>query len=162
MNISNDSGSEVYSVAVEVESNGSIGVAQYGTAGGDLVICSFSTNTGGSIHSSGGGCGCRGIAIVVRALLAFCDGACSDNMGNKESKVGIFSFSDGINLSRFPIVEEVKEVFLLYQMKRMPMIMVHKPVSTRRASISFGDMVNGYFLSMFPRTFLKYIHWHGW
>ena len=37
--------------------------------------------------------------------------ASSDNMGNKESNVGIFSFNDGINLSIFPIVEEVKEVF---------------------------------------------------
>ena len=63
---------------------------------------------------------------MVRAFLAFCDGACSDKMGNKESKVGILSFNDGINLSRFPIVEEVKEVFLLYQMKRIPMIIVHK------------------------------------
>ena len=92
--------------------------------------------------------------IVVRALV-FCDGAHSDNMDNKESKVGIFSFNDGINLSRFPIVEVVKEGFLLYQIKRIPMTMVHKPVSTSRASISFGDIKNGYFLSMFPRTFLN-------
>ena len=119
-----------------------------------MVICSFGTNTGGSISSSGGGCGCQGTATVVRAFLAFC-GTRSDNMGNKESKVGIFSFNDGINLSRFPIVEEVKEVFLLYQMKRIPIIMVHKPVSTKRANISFGDIVKGYFLSMFPSTFLN-------
>ena len=61
----------------------------------------------------------------------------------------------GINLSRFPIVEVVKEVFLLYQMKRIPITLVHKPVSTNRASISFGDIENGYFSSMFPRTFLN-------
>ena len=89
-----------------MEGNGSIGVARCGAVGGALVICNFSTNTGGSISSSSGGCGCQGIAIVVRALLAFCDSTCSDNMGNKESKVGIFSFNDGINLSRFPIIEE--------------------------------------------------------
>ena len=76
-------------------------------------------------------------------------------MGNKESKVGIFSFRDGINLSIFPIVVEVKEVFLLYQMKRMPMITVHRPVATKRANISFGGNEKGYFLSMFPRTFLN-------
>ena len=76
-------------------------------------------------------------------------------MGNKESKVGIFSFSDGINLSIFPIVEEVKEVFLLYQMKRIPMITIHRAVATKRANISFGDNVKGYFSSMFPRTFLN-------
>ena len=64
-------------------------------------------------------------------------------MGNKESKVGIFSFNDGINLSRCPIVEIVKEVFLLYQMKRIAIIMVHKPVSTNKANISFGDSENG-------------------
>ena len=71
----------------------------------DLFICSSGTSTGGRISSSGGGCGCQGTVTVVRAFLAFCGGACSDNMGNKESKVGIFSFNDGINLSRFPIVE---------------------------------------------------------
>ena len=80
---------------------------------------------------------------MVRAFLVFCEGACSDNMGNKESSVGIFSFSDGINLSRFPIVEVVKEVFLLYHMKRIPMNMVHIPVSTNRANMSFGDIENG-------------------
>ena len=117
-------------------------MVRYGTAGGGLVICSFGTNTGGSMSSFNDGCDCRGTAIVVRALV-FCDGAHSDNMGNKESKVGIFSFNDGINLSRFPIVEVVKEVFLLYQIKRTPMTMVHKPVSTSRASISFDDIENG-------------------
>ena len=63
-------------------------------------------------------------------------------MGNKESNAGIFSFNDGINLSKFPIVEEVKEVFLLYHMKRIPMAMVHIPLSTNRANISFGDIKN--------------------
>ena len=80
---------------------------------------------------------------VVRAFLVFCESAHSANMGNKESKVGIFSFNDGINLSKFPIVEVVKEVFLLYQMKRIPTTMVHRPVSTNRANISFGDIENG-------------------
>ena len=52
-----------------------------------------------------------GTVALVRTFLVFCEGACSDNMGNKESSVGILSFRDGINLSKFPIVEEVKEVF---------------------------------------------------
>ena len=77
-----------------------------------MFIRSFGTNTGGRISSSGGGGGCQGTATVVRTFLAFCEGAFSDNIGNKESNVGIFSFSDGINLSMFPIVEVVKEVFL--------------------------------------------------
>ena len=64
-------------------------------------------------------------------------------MGNKESSVGIFSFKEGINLSKFLILEEVKEVFLLYHMKRIPMTMVHTPVSTKRANMSFGDNENG-------------------
>ena len=72
-----------------------------------------------------------------KSIFSILWGACSDNMGNKESKVGIFFFNDGINLSRFPIVEVVKEVFLLYQMNRIPIIMVLKPVSTNRANISF-------------------------
>ena len=80
---------------------------------------------------------------MVRAFLIFHEGASSDNMGNKESSVGIFSFKDGINLSKFPIVEEVKEVFLFYHMKRIPMTMVHTPVSTNRANMSFGDNGNG-------------------
>ena len=71
---------------------------------------------------------------VVGAFLVLCRSAHSANMGKKESKEGIFSFNDGIRLSRFPIVEEVREVFLLYQMKRMPMIIVHKPVSIKRAN----------------------------
>ena len=80
---------------------------------------------------------------VVRAFLVFCEGASSENMDNKEFNVGIFSFNDGINLSKFPIVEEVKEVFLLYHMKRIPMTMVYTPVSTNRDNMSFGDIENG-------------------
>ena len=120
-------------------------MVQYGTVAsvGGLFIHSFGTNTGGRISSPGGGCSCQGTATVVRAFLVFCEGACSDNMGNKESNVGIFSFNDGINLSMFPIVEVVKEVFLLYHMKRIPMAMVHIPVSTSRVNISFGDIKNG-------------------
>ena len=64
-------------------------------------------------------------------------------MGNKESSVGIFSFKEGNNLSKFPIVEEMKEVFLLYHIKRIPMTMVHTPVSTNRPNMSFGDNENG-------------------
>ena len=80
---------------------------------------------------------------VVRAFLVFCVSAHSANMGNKESKEGIFSFNDSINLIRFPIVEVVKEVSLLYQMKRIPMTKVHRLVSINRANINFGDIENG-------------------
>ena len=72
-------------VADEVEGNGSIWVVQYGTAAfaSGLFIHSFGTNTGGRISSSGRGGSCQGTATVVRAFLAFCEGACSNNMGKK-------------------------------------------------------------------------------
>ena len=79
----------------------------------------------------------------VRAFLIFGEGASSDHMGSKDSSVGIFSFKEGISLSKFPTVEEVKEVFFLYHIKRIPMAMVHTPVSTNRANMSFGDNGNG-------------------
>ena len=66
-------------------------VVQYGTGivVGGFSNCSFGTNTGGRTSSSGGVCGSWGTATVVRAFLIFCEGASSDNMGNKESSVGI-------------------------------------------------------------------------
>ena len=79
----------------------------------------------------------------VRAFLIFDEGASSDNMASKESSIGVFSFKEGISLSKFPIVEEVKEVFLLYHMKKIPMAMVPTPISTNRANMSFGDNDNG-------------------
>ena len=78
----------------------------------------------------------------VRAFLIFWESASSDNMDSKEFSVGIFSFKEGISLIKFPIVEEVKEVFPLYHMKRSPMAMVHMPVSTSRANMNFGDNEN--------------------
>ena len=41
------------------------------------------------------------------------------------------------------MVEDVKDLFLLYHMKRIPMAMVHTPISTNRANMSFGDIENG-------------------
>ena len=64
-------------------------------------------------------------------------------MGNKEFSVGIFSFKEGISLIKFPIIEEVKEFFLLYHMKRIPMATVQTPVSTSRANMSSGDNEKG-------------------
>ena len=79
---------------------------------------------------------------MVRAFLIFCEGASSDNMGSKEFNVGTFSFNEGINLIKFSILEEVKEVFLLYHMKIISMAMVHTPVGTNRANMSFGNNEN--------------------
>ena len=63
--------------------------------------------------------------------------------GQQRNQCRDFSFKDGINLSKFPIVEEVKEVFLLYRMKRITMTMAHTPVSTNRDNMSFGDNEKG-------------------
>ena len=64
-------------------------------------------------------------------------------MGSKEFSVGIFSFKEGISLIKFPIVEEVRDIFLLYHMKTIPMAIVHMPVSTNRVKMSFGDNEKG-------------------
>ena len=98
-------------VTVEVEGNGSIWVVWYGTDVGSFfpIVVLLPTQVVEQVHQVG-------FAVVEeqqhgKNFLVFCEGACSDNMGNKESSVGILSFSDGINLSKFPIVTEVKEIF---------------------------------------------------
>ena len=77
----------------------------------------FGTIMGDRTSSSGGVCDCCGTVAVVRAFLLLCEGVSSDNMGSKEFSVGIFLFKEGTNLIKFPTVEEVREVFLLYHMK---------------------------------------------
>ena len=77
------------------------------------------------------------------AFLLFCEGVSSDNMGSKEFSVGIFSFKEGTNFIKFPTVEDVREVFLLYHMKIIPMAITHMPVSINKANMSLGDNVNG-------------------
>ena len=73
-----------------------------------------------------------------KSIFYYCrEGASSDSMDSKEFSVGTFSFNEGINLIKFSILEEVKEVFLLYHMKIIPMAMVHMPVSTNRAKYEF-------------------------
>ena len=49
-------------------------------------------------------------------------------MGNKEFRLGFFSVNDGINLLKFPTVDEVRAVFLLYHMKSIPKAIKHMPV----------------------------------
>ena len=64
-------------------------------------------------------------------------------MGSKEFSVGIFSFKEGTNFIQFPTVEEVREVFLLYHMKIIPMAITHMTVTINKARISLGDNENG-------------------
>ena len=66
--------------------------------------------------------------------------------------MGVFSFKEGINFTKFPIVEVVREAFLLYHMNMIPMATTHMPTVINEAKISLGDNENGYFSSIFPRT----------
>ena len=49
-------------------------------------------------------------------------------MGSKEFSVGIFSFKEGTNFIKFPTMEDVREVFLLYHMNIIPMAITHTPI----------------------------------
>ena len=64
-------------------------------------------------------------------------------MGNKEFSVGVFSIKEGTILTRFPTVEEVREVFLLYHMNIIPKATKHIPITTNKAKRSLGDNENG-------------------
>ena len=94
---------------------------------------------------------CRTV-VDGRAFLLLCEGVSSDNMGSKEFSVGIFSFKEGTNLIKFPTVEQVREVFLLYHMKIIPKAIVHMPVSINKANMSLGANENGKSSSIFSRT----------
>ena len=81
------------------------------------------------------------VSILVFLLLI---GNCnSDNMGNKEFRDGFFSVNDGISLLKFPTVDAVRVVFLLYHIKSMPKTIKHMPVITSNAKISLGDKEKG-------------------
>ena len=73
-------------------------------------------------------------------------------MGNKDFSAGVFSIKEGTSLTRFPTMEEVREVLLLYHMNMIPKTIKHKPIATNKAKVSLGDNQNGYFSSMFSRT----------
>ena len=64
-------------------------------------------------------------------------------MGNKEFRDGFFSVKDGISLLKFPTVDKVRAVILLYYMKSIPKTIKHMPVITSKAKISLGDNVKG-------------------
>ena len=64
-------------------------------------------------------------------------------MANKEFSVGIFSFKEGTSFIKFPTVEDLREVFLLYHMNIIPMAITHMPTVINKAKISLGDNENG-------------------
>ena len=76
-------------------------------------------------------------------FLLFIGNCNSDNMGKKEFRDGFFSVNDGINLLRFPTVDAVRVVFLLYHMKSIPKSIKHMPVITSNANISLGIREKG-------------------
>ena len=65
-------------------------------------------------------------------------------MGSKDFSVGIFSFKQGTSFIKFPTLEDVREVFLLYHMKIISMTITHMPVTINKARMSLGDNENGY------------------
>ena len=71
--------------------------------------------------------------MTGKITSSFCEGVSSDNMGSKEFNVGIFLFKEGTSLIKFPTVEEVKEVFLLYHMKIILMATTPMPVIINKA-----------------------------
>ena len=79
----------------------------------------------------------------VITFSLFCEDVSSDNMGSKEFSVDVFSFKEGTSLIKFPTVEDVREVFLLYHMNMIPMVITHMPTDTNKAKMSLGDNENG-------------------
>ena len=66
-------------------------------------------------------------------------------MGNKEFSVGTLSFKEGTSLTEFPIVEVVREAFLLYHMNIIPRAITHTPTDINKDKISVGDNKRGSF-----------------
>ena len=64
-------------------------------------------------------------------------------MGNKEFSEGMLSPREGTSLIKFPIVEDVRVVFLLYHMNITPRAITHMPMDISKAKISLGDNEKG-------------------
>ena len=71
------------------------------------------------------------------------EGASLDNMGNNESKDGVWSAKEGTSLTKFPTVEEERVAFLLYHMSIIPRGIIHMPITTNRINIILGDKLKG-------------------
>ena len=81
--------------------------------------------------------------LVGVIIVSFLKDASSDNMGNKEFSVGTLSFREGTSLTKFPMVKDVREAFLLHHMNITPRVITHMPMDTNKAKISAGDSKNG-------------------
>ena len=78
-------------------------------------------------------------------------------MGNKEFRDGFFSVKDGITLLKFPTMDEVRAVFLLYHMKSIPKAIKHMPVTISKVKSVWVTMKRDSL-----KSFIKNIHGHGW
>ena len=101
-------------------------------------IWSHGTNTGGRMSSSSEvwDSGGRATGVITFSFSLFCEDVSSDNMDNKEFSVGVLSFKEGINFTKFPTVEVVREAFLLYHMNMIHMVTTHTPTVINEAKIS--------------------------
>ena len=72
-------------------------------------------------------------AIVVSRSVDLVGCTNSEKMGNKEFKDGSFSFSEGINLCKCPMVDVARVVFLLYHINSIPKTLNMTPVSINTA-----------------------------
>ena len=133
LNISNDTGLEFIVLALNFDVDsvymGSSIVLVEGIA---VDVWSHGTNRGGRINSSGGVYDSLETAAGVITFSLFLEDVSSDNMGNKEFSVGIFSFKEGASLTKFPTVEDVREAFLLYHMNIISMAIIHIPTDTNK------------------------------
>ena len=81
--------------------------------------------------------------MVGVILVSILEDVGSDNMGNKEFSQGVSSPREGTSLIKFPIVEEVRVVFLLYHMNITPRAITHMPTVISKAKTSLGDNEKG-------------------
>ena len=76
--------------------------------------------------------------VVGEILVLVLEDVSSNNMGNKEFSVGTLSPREGTSLTKFPIVGDVRVVFLLYHMNITPRAITHMSMDTNKAQNEFG------------------------
>ena len=70
--------------------------------------------------------------------------------------VGTLSPREGASLTKIPIVEDVRVVFLLYHMNITPRAITHMPMDTKKAKMSLGIMKMGSFHLYSPEHYQTY------
>ena len=129
-----NSSKDIGSVWVSVDGKAIFGLLDF--------VCQRGTITGKDC-SSDDGLWETAVVVSILVFLLLVGYTNSDNMGNKEFRDSFFSVNDRISLCRFPIVDAVRVVFLLYYMNSMPKTIKHTPVVTSNAKINLGDKEKG-------------------